>query len=134
MFSGVALLLLQGRAVSFRSPAFEQLAIGQLIPGLPNIALCALIAWAITVFIAASTRFGRYMYLIGGGELVAKTAGVPVRRYKIYAFILSGVLAGIGASLAVARLGAAGPTLGGDLLLNSLAGAPAGRTEPLSGF
>ena len=42
------------------------------------------------VFVGFKTRFGRYMYIIGGGEAVARTAGIPVRRYKIYAFALSG--------------------------------------------
>ncbi len=83
VFSGLALKLLDGRAIPFDLPGFEYIAIGQAIPHLPNIALCALLAWAAAVFIAVRTRFGRYMYLIGGGELVARTAGIPVRRYKI---------------------------------------------------
>jgi ribose/xylose/arabinose/galactoside ABC-type transport system permease subunit len=72
------------------------------------------------------------MYVIGGGEAVAKTSGVPVRRYKIYAFILSGAMAGLGGALALARLGSAGPTLGSELLLNSLAAIVVGGTS-LSG-
>ena len=55
-----------------------------------------------------------------------------MRRYKIYAFAVSGMLAGVGAALAVARMGAAGPTLGNDLLLNSLAAIVVGGTS-LSG-
>ncbi|HWL71947.1 MAG TPA: ABC transporter permease [Geminicoccus sp.] len=133
IFSGIALQILEGRAIQFTVPGFEEIAIGQLIPRLPNIALCALIAWAIVVFIAERTRFGRFMYLIGGGENVARTAGVPVRRYKIYAFALSGLLAGVGAILAVARLGAAGPSLGQDLLLNSLAAIVVGGTSLAGG-
>jgi ribose transport system permease protein len=98
----------------------------------PNIALFALLLWALMVFICFNTRFGRYMYVIGGGEAVAKTSGVPVTRYKVYAFMLSGALAGIAGTLAVARVGAAGPTLGTDLLLNSLAAIVVGGTS-LSG-
>lgn len=44
-----------------------------------------------------------------------------MRRYKFYAFMLSGALAGLAGALAVARLDAAGPTLGTDLLLNTYA-------------
>jgi len=132
VFSGMALKILDGRAVEFELPGFDLLAIGQTIPHLPNITLCALVAWVIVVFIAARTRFGRYMYLIGGGEVVARTAGVPVRRYKIYAFILAGALAAIAALFSVSRLGAAGPSLGSDLLLNSLAAIVVGGTS-LSG-
>ncbi len=132
VFTGAAWEILQGRAVGYRSYAFEDLAIGQLIPYLQNIALFALGAWLILSLVGFKTRFGRYMYIIGGGEAVAATVGIPVRRFKIYAFTLSGALAGFGGALAVARLGAAGPTLGQDLLLNSLAAIVVGGTS-LSG-
>ncbi|GGC45853.1 ABC transporter permease [Chelatococcus reniformis] len=133
IFSGLALQILEGRAIQFDLPGFEEIAIGQLVPRLPNIALCALVAWALAVLIATRTRFGRYMYLIGGGETVARTAGIPVRRYKIYAFALSGLLTGIGAILMVARLGAAGPSIGQELLLNSLAAIVVGGTSLAGG-
>jgi ribose transport system permease protein len=132
IFSGLGLQILQGRAITFNSNALDIVAIGQWLPPLQNIALCAMAVWIAGVLIAQHTRFGRYMYLIGGGEMVAKNSGIPVRRYKLYAFILSGLIAGFGGVLAVARLGAAGPTLGQDLLLNSLAAIVVGGTS-LSG-
>ena len=132
VFSGLALLLLQGRALQYNSVEFDELAIGQVVPHFPNIALFAILIWALMVFVCFRTRFGRYMYVIGGGEAVARTSGVPVGRYKIYAFMLSGAMAGIGGTLAVARVGAAGPTLGTNLLLNTLAAIVVGGTS-LSG-
>lgn len=132
VYTGLAWNLLEGRALRFDAAAFENLAIGQLIPRIPNIALFALGIWLLMVWVGAKTRFGRYMYVIGGGEAVARTSGVPVRRYKIYAFVLSGAMAGLAGTLAVARLGAAGPTLGTDLLLNTLAAIVVGGTS-LSG-
>jgi ribose transport system permease protein len=132
VFSGVALNLLSGRALQYNSQAFDELAIGQLVPHFPNVALAAIIIWIVMVLVCFQTRFGRYTYIIGGGEAVAKTSGVPVTRYKIYAFMVSGGLAGIAGTLAVARVGAAGPTLGTDLLLNSLAAVVVGGTS-LSG-
>ncbi len=132
VFTGAAWEILQGRAVGHRSYDFEDLAIGQLVPFVQNIALFALGAWLILSWVGFKTRFGRYMYVIGGGEAVAATVGIPVRRFKIYAFALSGAMAGFGGALAVARLGAAGPTLGQDLLLNSLAAIVVGGTS-LSG-
>jgi ribose/xylose/arabinose/galactoside ABC-type transport system permease subunit len=132
IFSGLALQILQGRAITFNSAALDAIAIGEWLPPLQNIALCAIAVWSAGVLIAQHTRFGRYMYLIGGGETVAQNSGIPVRRYKVYAFTLSGLIAGFGGVLAVARLGAAGPTLGQDLLLNSLAAIVVGGTS-LSG-
>jgi len=132
VFTGTAWQLLQGRALRFSSPAFENLAIGQVIPSIPNIALFALGAWALASLAGQMTRFGRYMYIVGGGEAVARAAGIPITRYKIYAFAVSGLMAGLAGALAVARLGAAGPTLGQELLLNTLAAIVVGGTS-LSG-
>lgn len=132
IFTGTAWRILQGRALRYDSLVFENLAIGQLIPRFPNIALIAVIAWVVMVVLCFKTRFGRYMYIIGGGEAVAATAGIPVRQYKIYGFMLSGMMAGLAGALAVARLGTAGPTLGQDLLLNTLAAIVVGGTS-LSG-
>ncbi len=133
VFTGAAWQLLEGRALRFDSTVFESLAIAQLIPKVPNIALFALVAWGIMAWVGAKTRFGRYMYAIGGGEAVARTAGLPVRRYQIYAFALSGAMAGLAGALATARLGAAGPTLGQDLLLNTLAAIVVGGTSLAGG-
>jgi ribose transport system permease protein len=132
IFNGLGLQILQGRAISVNSGALDTIAIGQWIPRVQNITIFAVAVWGIGVLISQRTRFGRYMYLIGGGESVARNSGVPVRRYKLYAFILSGLVAGFGGILAVARLGAAGPTLGEELLLNSLAAIVVGGTS-LSG-
>jgi ribose/xylose/arabinose/galactoside ABC-type transport system permease subunit len=132
VFTGAAWQILEGRALRFSSESFENLAIGQAVPGVPNIALFAIGAWLIMALAGRYTRFGRYMYFIGGGEAVSRTAGLPVIRYKMYAFALSGMTAGLAGALAVARLGAAGPTLGQDLLLNTLAAIVVGGTS-LSG-
>lgn len=82
-FRGIALTLLDGRAIQFTAPGLEEISIGQWIPRLPNIALWAILAWILLVLIGRRTRFGRYMYLIGGGEQVARTAGVPAGHYKL---------------------------------------------------
>lgn len=132
VFSGIALRLLDGRAIGFDSPAFEALAIGQVVPRLPNLALIAIVVWGVLAWVGLRTRFGRYIYSIGAGEPVARIAGIAVTRYKIYAFVVSGALAGLAGALAAARLNAAGPTLGGDLLLNTLGAIVIGGTS-LSG-
>lgn len=133
IFTGVALQTLEGRAVQLQVFDLEWIAIGQIIPRIPNIFLFAASLWGIAIFIAQRTRFGRYMYLIGGGEIVAHTAGVPVRRYKIYAFALCGLFAALGAVVVTVRLGGAGPSLGSDLLLNSIAAIVVGGTSLAGG-
>ncbi len=56
-------------------------------------------------FVLSRTRFGRYMYAIGGNAEAARRAGIPVGRYRVYAFMLGGFTAGIGGLFYVSRLG-----------------------------
>ena len=133
VFTGAALSILVGATIMFDLPFFEMISIKQSLPHLPNIALCAIVLWLVFVFVGIWTRFGRFALLIGGGELVARTAGLPVNRYKIYAFTMSGVTAGIAGVFAMSRLGAVGPTLGSDLLLNTIAAIVVGGTSLAGG-
>lgn len=134
VFTGISLSILAGATIMFDLPIFDLLSLRQSIPHLPNIALCALVLWLVFIFVGMRTRFGRFALLIGGGELVARTAGIPVDRYKIYAFTVSGVTAGLAGIFAMSRLGAVGPSLGGDLLLNTIAAIIVGGTSLAGGI
>lgn len=69
------------------------------------------------------TRHGRLMYAIGSNERAAGLAGTPVNRYKIVAYMISGVTASIGGILLAARLGRGDIASGNNLLLDSVAAA-----------
>lgn len=134
VFTGTALSILAGATIMFDLPIFETLSLQQSIPHLPNIALCAGVLWVLFVFVGIWTRFGRFALLIGGGEVVARTAGLPVDRNRIYGFALSGATAGLAGIFAMSRLGAVGPTLGTDLLLNTIAAIVVGGTSLAGGI
>jgi ribose transport system permease protein len=133
VFTGTALSILAGATIMFDLPIFDTLSLRQTVPHLPNIALWAVLLWLIAIFVGARTRFGRFVMLNGGGEQVARTAGIPVDRYKIYAFTVSGMTAGLAGIFAMSRLGAVGPSLGSDLLLNTLGAIVVGGTSLAGG-
>ena len=133
VFTGIALSILSGQAIMFDSSALDVLAMGHVVPHLPNIALCAIVLWLLCVAIGIWTKFGRFALIIGGGEAVARISGLPVGLYKVLGFAFSGVMAGLAAVFAMARLGAVGPTLGQDLLLNSIAAIVVGGTSLAGG-
>ena len=68
----------------------------------------AVLVWVFLGF----TRHGRLMYAIGSNERATKLAGVAVSRYKIVAYVISGVLASIGGMLMSAPSGARRHRLG----------------------
>ncbi|WP_158969912.1 ABC transporter permease [Chachezhania sediminis] len=81
-----------------------------------------LIAVGIWLFLGF-TRQGRLMYAIGSNERAAELVGTPVNRYKIMAYMISGVMASIGGILLAARLGRGDIASGTNLLLDSVAAA-----------
>ncbi|MCX2710878.1 ABC transporter permease [Mycolicibacterium sp. J2] len=132
LFAGIGLTILQGSTVNFTNQGIRDLAIGQFIPNIQNAALVALLALAVVWFFARRTRFGLYVYAVGGNEKVVELAGVKTRRVKVVILVVSGITAGLAGLLLTAQLGAAGPTLGSQILLDSVAAIVIGGTA-LSG-
>ncbi|TLP48262.1 MULTISPECIES: ABC transporter permease [Cohaesibacter] len=81
-----------------------------------------IIAFGIWVFLAL-TRHGRLMYAIGSNERAAGLVGTPVNKYKVVAYMVSGVMASVGGILLAARLGRGDIASGNNLLLDSVAAA-----------
>ncbi|WP_108485142.1 ABC transporter permease [Oceaniglobus ichthyenteri] len=81
-----------------------------------------LVALAIWIFLEF-TRHGRLMYAIGSNQRAAELVGANVQRYKILAYMISGVTASIGGILLAARLGRGDIASGNNLLLDSVAAA-----------
>lgn len=109
------------------SPAF--LALGRhrfdlFIERLLPVSVVVLIVIAVIVFLFLNfTRHGRLMYAIGSNERATGLAGVPVDKYKVTAYVISGVLASVGGMLMSARLGRGDIASGNNLLLDSVAAA-----------
>ena len=80
------------------------------------------------------TRFGRYLFAIGGNAEAARRAGIKVERVKIIAFTLCSTLAAAGGILAASRLLAVNQASGsGDILLNAIAGPVIAGTSLMGG-
>ena len=102
--------------------------------GLPVSFVLLLIMMLVLSYITTSTRFGRYLFAVGGNKEAARRAGIPVERIRLYGFMLGSFMAGIGGVFLVARLGSVSPnTGGGELLLNSIAAAVIGGTSLFGG-
>ena len=70
--------------------------------------------------------WGTYVYAIGGNETSAVLTGLPVRRVKMFVYIMSGLLSGLAGVLVVARLGVSAPTQALGYELNVVAAAVIG--------
>lgn len=100
-----------------------------------GIAIPVLIAAAVGVlmtFITNRTRFGRYVFAMGGNPEAADLAGINTRWVTVKIFVLMGALVGVASAISVARLNAATNALGTLDELYVIAAAVIGGTS-LSG-
>ncbi|TNM59362.1 ABC transporter permease [Streptomyces sp. NP160] len=65
--------------------------------------------------------FGRWLYASGGNERAAELSGVPVKRVKIWVYVVSGVTAAIAGLILTSQLTSAGPTAGTTYELTAIA-------------
>ncbi len=82
--------------------------------------------------VVRKTRFGRYLYAVGGNERAALLTGLPVNRIKIVVYALGGLLAAVAGLIVTARLDSAQPNAGLGYELDSIAAVVIGGTS-LSG-
>lgn len=102
--------------------------------GIPFSFVLMLLMMLALTYITTNTRFGRYLFAVGGNKEAARRAGIPVERIRLYGFMLGSFMAGVGGIFLVARLGSVSPdTGGGPMLLNSIAAAVIGGTSLFGG-
>lgn len=112
---------------------------GYQIPGKDGpqgIPIPVLIWAAVTLilsFIVRRTRFGRYVFAMGGNPEAAALVGIPVRRVTLMLFALMGVLITIAAIVSIARLNAGTNSLGSGMELYVIAAAVIGGTALTGG-
>ncbi len=88
----------------------------------------------IMTIVASRTRFGRYIYAMGGNPEAAKLSGINTQMMTVKVFALMGGLTAIAAVIASARLGAVGNDLGTLDELRVIAAAVIGGTALSGGF
>ena len=96
--------------------------------------LIALFVGIAMTFVANRTRFGRYVYAIGGNPEAAELAGINTKKITLMVFSLMGMLAAISASISSARLDSATNALGQFDELYVIAAAVIGGTSLAGGL
>lgn len=106
---------------------------GAWLFGIANPVIYTIVLAAITAFILRCTRFGRYLFAIGGNEQAATMTGVPVRPIKVVVYMLSALSAGIAGIIQTGWLGAVTTNIGAGLELQVIAAAVIGGANLAGG-
>ena len=101
--------------------------------GIPNPALVLLVLALLAGFAFRWTRWGRYIFAIGGNENAAILTGVPVRAIKLSVYVVSALTAGIAGILEVGWLGSVTVNLGTGMELQVIAASVIGGANLAGG-
>jgi D-xylose transport system permease protein len=103
------------------------------VQGVPVIVPIVLVILWLGTFVLDRTKFGRYIYAIGGNAEAARRSGVKVRWVKWSAFVICSTLAVVSALFSVARVGSVDATVGRDIVLSGVAAAVVGGVSLFGG-
>jgi ribose transport system permease protein len=130
-FRGVAFMFNNGSPVFQVSPLLESIFYGSFL-GVPLPLFYVGILYAAAYEFLRHTPLGRSIYAVGGNSNAARLSGIDVKRTQLYAFMIAGFAAALGAVLMAARLNSGSPNYGVGLELSAIAAAVIGGAS-LSG-
>jgi ribose transport system permease protein len=129
---GVALNFAGGTPVTGIPGSFADFAFKRFF-GVPAPFLISVALIVVAAFTFKYTRLGRNIYAVGGNSDAARLSGIPVRKTRVWAFVIAGLCAAIGSLILTSRVGSGQPTLGASLALESVAAVVLGGVSLFGG-
>jgi ribose transport system permease protein len=130
--AGIAALLVRGQIAYEVPPLVATLGAASLGP-VPWIIIIAAVVLALGHVVLGYTRFGRYVYMVGGNREAAEYSGVNVRVIIASVMVISAVCSGIAGMLGVAHFGSAQQNEFDNYLLDSISAVVVGGTSLFGG-
>lgn len=126
-------LIVSGNRPIIGLPASLTAIGGSRILGFPSIVLVFLSLLVVSQVILSYTKFGLYIYAIGGDRQSAERMGINVMAVRLGTLVISGVFAAVAGLVTLGRLGSAIPTMGSGLLLPPIAAVILGGADLFGG-
>jgi len=131
MARGLAFMTTGGFSIDQVPDSFVWLAQGRLL-GVPNTVILLVVVYVVAHVFMSHTRYGRYIYAVGGNAEAARLTGVPVGAVIVLVYTVSGLTAGLGGCLQASLVRAAAPNMANMYELYVIAAVVVGGTS-LSG-
>jgi ribose transport system permease protein len=126
--SGFALILTGGLTKPLGIAGFNWVGAGRVF-GVPVPAVLMLATYIVLAVLLRATRFGRYIYAVGGSEETSRLVGLPVKPVQVALYIISAISGAVAGTMLAAMLGAAAPNAASPHLLTVIAAIILGGTS-----
>lgn len=132
IFAGLALVITEGFLLAVEDPSFRTLGADELLGIEYSVWLFAAVALAFG-FVLTATKFGRWLFAVGGNIEAARLSGINTSFVKLSAFALSGLAAGLAGALVASRTAQGQADIGLNTVLFAFAAVVVGGTSVMGG-
>jgi len=132
IFTGASEFITEGRPF-FQVPEILYYLGNSSVEGIPILVVLAFAVAGIYHFVLRYTRFGRYIYMVGGNSEAARLSGVNVKRIRVEVFAIAGLTVAVAGMLGLGRLGSTQTGTFESLLIGGIAAVVIGGTSLFGG-
>lgn len=129
---GLAYIITGGNSVVWSNENFTMIGTGYIM-GIPVPVIIMVIVIIFGVVLTTKTRFGRYIYSVGGNMEASRWSGIAVEKVKIFVYMIMGILTAIAGLIITTRLGSGQPSAGLNFEMDCITAAVVGGTSMAGG-
>ncbi len=133
LIKGISIGLTHGGVLSGFPAPIVYIGNGSLL-GVPVVVLIFVAVAIVMGVILNRTPFGQILHMLGSNEAATRYSGIDTRRMLVRVYVTSGLLAGIGGIIMMARFNSANAAYGESYLLVTILAAVLGGVSPSGGF
>ncbi len=130
---GIALAYTDGQPIIIKNTFFRMIGQGEVFNIVPVPFILFLVIFLLSLFLLKQTRFGRYIYAIGGNADAARASGVNVRKYNTLVYMLNASFVGLAGLILAARTQSGQPAVGTGFECDAIAAVVIGGTSMSGG-
>lgn len=130
---GVAYLYTGGRATRIFEESFNFIGSGYVL-GIPIPIIYSVVLVAVFSVFLNKTRFGIYIYAVGGNQEAARLSGVPIKKVIIICYVISGFMSAFAGLVLCARMFSGQPSIGDGYELDAIAACVLGGISMSGGI
>lgn len=131
--NGIAYVYSGGQSTRITDEFFIAIGTGYLFNVIPLPVVYMVVLIVAFSFVLSKTKFGTYVYAIGGNREAAKLSGVPIKFIEITVFTLSGLLSAFAGLVLCSRMYSGQPSVGSGYELDAIAACVLGGTSMTGG-
>ncbi|WP_315076592.1 ABC transporter permease subunit [uncultured Clostridium sp.] len=132
IFRGLTLVFTNGTPISKLPETFVKIGNGK-IGFMPIPVIITIVIAIVAIYLLNKTRFGRYLYALGGNEDSARLSGINTDKIKTLAYVISGFASAIAGVIITSRIASASPNAGTGFELDAIAAVVIGGTSLAGG-